>query len=101
MGWSVKDRAAGKPQAAAQKIKAEVIGHYGDRCTCCNESNLTFLVIDHINGGGHKEHSKVGHGTTFYRWLRKHNYPDGYQILCHNCNFAKRLGPCPHTLSPN
>jgi len=79
-----------------QKIKAEVIGHYGCACACCGENRLVFLVIDHVNGGGEKQRSKVGWGTQFYRWLRKNNYPDGYQVLCHNCNFAKRMGVCPH-----
>ena len=97
MAWSEKDKLAGKPQQAAQKVKAEVINHYGGKCNCCSEDRLVFLVIDHVNGGGHKEHQVVGHGTVFYRWLRKNNYPtDNYQVLCHNCNFAKRLGKCPH-----
>lgn len=80
-----------------QKIKKQVIEHYGGFCICCKESNLVFLAIDHLNGGGSKERAKVGHGTQFYRWLIKNNYPEGYQVLCHNCNFAKRMGPCPHT----
>jgi len=29
-------------------------------------------------------------------WLRKYNYPKGFQVLCHNCNMAKRFGVCPH-----
>jgi hypothetical protein len=81
-----------------QKIKAEVIQHYGSVCACCSENRLIFLVIDHINGGGNKEHNKVGHGTSFYRWLKKQEYPSGYQVLCHNCNFAKHMGVCPHVI---
>lgn len=81
-----------------QKIKKQVMGHYGNSCKCCGESNLVFLVIDHINGGGNKEHDIVGHGTQFYRWLIKNNYPSGYQVLYHNCNFSKRMGECPHVI---
>jgi hypothetical protein len=24
-------------------------------------------------------------------WIIENNYPDGFQILCHNCNVAKGL----------
>jgi hypothetical protein len=35
--------------------------------------------------------------VALYRWLVKNNFPKEFQILCHNCNFAKfRLGTCPH-----
>ena len=84
-----------------QEAKAHCILHYGGKCTCCGEDRLVFLAIDHINGGGSKEHQKVGHGTAFYRWLRKNEYPQGYQVLCHNCNFAKWMGICPHKLGNN
>lgn len=30
-------------------------------------------------------------------WLRRNNYPNGFQVLCHNCNMAKGFyGKCPH-----
>lgn len=45
-----------------------------------------------MNGDG-KAHRKltsnVG-GPSLYRWLREHNYPDGFQLLCKQCNFAKQ-----------
>lgn len=78
--------------------KQDVIEHYGGVCKCCGESNQAFLTIDHINGGGTK-HRKDGSivGNSFYRWLRNQGYPDGYQVLCFNCNCAKGLyGRCPH-----
>jgi hypothetical protein len=81
-----------------QRIKANVMSHYGGRCVCCGETELVFLTIDHISGGGTKQRKETGPGTAFYRWLQKNDYPIGYQVLCHNCNFAKTMGPCPHTL---
>lgn len=83
-------------------------------CACpgCGEDRLPFLSLDHINGGGNMErkaltlkqsngkhnHSSPGGGALF-RWLKKMNYPPGYQVLCHNCNTAKGNNPhCPvHT----
>jgi hypothetical protein len=35
----------------------------------------------------------------FYRWLITNNFPDDFQILCHNCNYAKSHGGCPHKRS--
>lgn len=81
-----------------QELKARVINHYGGACACCRESNLIFLAIDHIDGGGNKHKRKIGGlGHTLYSWLEDHNYPSGFQVLCHNCNYAKHhYGVCPH-----
>lgn len=64
---------------------------------------IEFLTIDHVNGKGN-EHRKllfkhnVG-GVHMYRWLKRNNYPEGYTILCMNCNWAQRYGNiCPHQL---
>lgn len=66
-------------------------------CSCCGEKELLFLAIDHIDGGGHQQRQQTG-GGGFYTWLRKNNYPAGFRVLCHNCNFGRQLngGRCPH-----
>ena len=34
-------------------------------------------------------------------WLKRNDYPPGFQVLCHNCNWAKHaLGRCPHQPAP-
>jgi len=88
----------------SRKLKLEVLTHYGGnppKCTCCGETEIIFLTIDHIDGGGREHRKKVGDGSTFYRWLIKNNYPVGYQILCYNCNCgkAKNGGICPHQIN--
>lgn len=73
-----------------------VFKHYGEKCECCGESNIKFLTIDHINGGGRKHRKEIkGH---LYSWLVKNNFPNGFQVLCYNCNCGKRInnGICPH-----
>lgn len=81
----------------ARRIKERVILHYGDACACCHESNIAFLCLDHVNGGGNKHRAEVGGGSSFYGWIVRNGFPDGFQILCHNCNFAKgAYGECPH-----
>ena len=79
-------------------LKLKAIKQYGGKCLCCGETELAFMTIDHINGGGNK-HRKTMRAMSFYRWLEKNNYPTGYQTLCWNCNAAKGLfGTCPHQL---
>ena len=68
-------------------------------CACCNEKVQQFLTIDHIDGGGNKHRKLIGiaGGHNFYYWLKRNNYPEGYQVLCMNCNHAKGIfGICPH-----
>lgn len=60
---------------------------------------MDFLAIDHVEGNGAAHRRELGGtGTVFYAWLVKNNFPKEFQILCHNCNFAKfrNGGVCPH-----
>jgi len=66
-------------------------------CACCNEKIIEFLEIDHIGGIKNPRYPRKLRGGALYRRLRKYGYPTGFQVLCHNCNFA--IGPdrtCPH-----
>jgi hypothetical protein len=68
-------------------------------CACCHISEQTFLVIDHVDGGGNAHRRTIYGKTTssIYTWLRLNDYPLGFQVLCHNCNYAKSVwGDCPH-----
>jgi hypothetical protein len=70
----------------------------GAVCACCGESNVKFLTIDHINGGGTAERKKIKGVCSIYRWLKRQGYPFGYQVLCYNCNCGRAYngGICPH-----
>ena len=60
-----------------------------------------FLAIDHINGGGNK-HRKELKNDKLPGWLAKNNFPEGFRILCHNCNMALGFyGFCPHQKEAN
>jgi hypothetical protein len=82
------------------KVREEVVRHYGGKCQCCGESEIVFLAIDHIEGGGHNHRKELGFsGMRFYFWVRKNGYPKNLRILCHNCNQATSWGrKCPHEL---
>ena len=93
-----------------ETVKSKVFSAYSKRiskseipcCNCCGlNDNLDFLAIDHIEGRKNlSEEEKNLKGQPLYGWLVKHHYPKGYQVLCHNCNFAKGIkknnNKCPH-----
>jgi hypothetical protein len=85
--------------------KYKVFAHYsGGIPKCANPYHLhneevvllKLLVLDHINGDGYKERKDEngkpnGHGgQALYRKLIKLGFPEGYQVLCHNCNEWKK-----------
>ena len=85
-----------------QENKEIVLAHYGHKCACngCGETRKEFLAVDHINGNG-AEHRKEVYGKYLgmWDWLIKHNFPDGFRILCHNCNCSRGFhGYCPHQI---
>lgn len=78
-----------------QSLKREVLTQYGGGalvCVRCGEDRLACLSIDHIIPIGEKRRRGSGlkSGSKFYVWLKKNNYPEGYQTLCMNCQFIKR-----------
>jgi hypothetical protein len=86
------------------KARLECLTHYGGEppsCACCGEIEMAFLCLDHINGNGNEERRKAKHGRgagpLLYASLRKQGWPEGYRVLCWNCNAAHGLyGACPH-----
>lgn len=58
-----------------------------------------FLTFEHIGGGGGAHRRETG-GGGFISWLRKNNYPPGFEVLCMNCNHGRRVnaGTCPHVM---
>lgn len=75
-----------------------VLAAYGNACKCCGETTPEFLQIDHVNNDGAEHRREVGTGNAVYWWLIKNNYPEGFQVLCANCNYAKEFyGGCPHS----
>lgn len=91
---------------ARKKVRSELIAAYGGKCACprCPEGRIEFLTVDHVNGSGTKHRKSLGlqPGYEFYCWLRRHGFPGKeYQLLCFNCNCAKRdYAQCPHVKSP-
>lgn len=89
----------GKVRQYRLQIRLECLEHYSQgkpHCACCGEAHIEFLGIDHISGGGSQARKERGHGNI-YQWLKGRGYPDGYRVLCHNCNMSIGFyGYCPH-----
>lgn len=77
-----------------EKLRLEILTHYGGsppRCACCGTDDVRVLAVDHINNDGAKHRKITGAGTGFYLWLKRNGFPKGFQVLCMNCNWIKRL----------
>jgi hypothetical protein len=54
-------------------------------------------IVSIANGAQHRK--EIGGRTRDLRlWLKRHNFPPGFRILCFNCNSGRHLngGICPH-----
>src|SRR5262245_18412321 len=96
-----------KQQERCRGLQIRVYLHYGSgicECSCCHESRIEFLTIDHVGGGGadHQREFKAASGYTqrgwrICEWLIKQGFPEGFRVLCANCNHARGYyGYCPH-----
>jgi hypothetical protein len=78
------------------KIKERIMRHYSGGsafCGYCGYDDMRALTIDHIDGTGseHRRQIKTKGGGDFFLWLKRNNFPDGFQVLCMCCNFIKRI----------
>lgn len=76
------------------KAKFIVVAHYsmGEMCCRhCRQSDIRCLQLDHCEGGGNLHRRSLPNPTGIYSWLIRNDFPEGYQILCANCNFIKKI----------
>lgn len=99
-------RTNAKNKERREAVRADVYAAYGGfRCACCGETEEAFLSIDHINNDGaeHRRNNRLQTGEQMHRWLKRNGYPEGFQVLCMNCQWGKRNnnGVCPHQVRCN
>ena len=77
-------------------LKNKILLHYCQgtpKCMCpqCPITAPELLTVDHIKGGGRKhiKSLRTAGGTGLYQWIKKNNFPPGFQILCGACNMSK------------
>lgn len=85
---------------SSDRLKFTVLLVYSDcekpKCRLCGIDDIDILTIDHIDDNGAELRRASGKGIhfcgrSFYSWLRKKNYPEGYQTLCANCQLKKEI----------
>lgn len=85
-----------------QNMKFSVMAIYSEgqpKCTCCGESRIEFLCMDHIHGDGNKHRKETPEANRLAYWLKRNGFPEGFRVLCHNCNHSLgNFGYCPHEL---
>lgn len=72
----------GESKKRLEALRLEVFTHYGGKCCDCGTIDFSVLVIKPLRRNGLN-------GTMY--WLRAHNYPDGYQLICANCIQRKKV----------
>jgi hypothetical protein len=97
-----RERCKAKTLNRRRLCKEKCMSHYSEgipTCKCCGETNIAFLTIDHVNNDGaeHRRRDPNARGGSLYYLLVRSNFPEGFQVLCMNCNCAKEwYGVCPH-----
>lgn len=96
--WVEKERKRGRDYWKNLRHLA-LMAYGGYKCACCGETESKFLTLDHAMNDGSEHRKMIGNrGAGIFSWLKKHNYPAGFQVLCFNCNCGRALnkGVCPH-----
>jgi hypothetical protein len=84
-----KEKEPFRKRARRIALKIRAFQAYGGCCQECGIDKLEFLTIDHINNDGAEHRREIG--PDIYPWLENNNFPEGFQILCFNCNYMKHF----------
>lgn len=61
------------------------------KCKLCNNEDTDVLTIDHINNDGAEHRKTLVRNSDIINWLWQNNFPDGFRVLCRNCNWKEHL----------
>ncbi len=87
--------------SSRSRLREEVFSAYGGKCSCCDETNILKLTLDHILGGGCEHRRSLGLGGGLIRWAKRSGFPSILRCLCANCNLSSYFGGgiCAHKRS--
>lgn len=71
--------------------KALVYDLLGSKCAQCGFDDIRALQVDHVNGNGGEERKIYKGGQTVLYRMILDAWGEGYQLLCANCNWIKRV----------
>jgi len=67
------------------RLRKRVLEKFGGKCIRCGIDDWRVLQLNHLNGGGTKEH-KAKSRDRFYREILTGKRDEDFNILCANCN---------------
>jgi hypothetical protein len=93
-GYTIKGRekiySREKARIYQNDLRQKVLAALGGVCVKCGFEDERVLQVDHIAGNGADERREVGRGSrAIYKKVLKDS--SGYQLLCANCNWIKRI----------
>lgn len=83
----VKERRNRHAKLHRKKLKLMLFQFFGGKCSHCGCDDFRALEINHVNGGGSKEHRLLSGGYVFYAdILSGKRKNDDLELLCAVCN---------------
>ena len=73
----------------ANRLRLDVLEILGGKCRGCGTTDHRVLQVDHIGGNGNLERKRT-YREAILQKIRQGEI-GGYQLLCANCNWIKRL----------
>jgi glucan-binding YG repeat protein len=73
--------------------RIDALKHYSGgtmSCARCGFDDIRAISLDHVNGDGAAHRRQFKDSWAVFRWIKKNGYPEGFQVLCMNCQFIKR-----------
>lgn len=99
--WKDPSRMRQRVRDYRQRIKIEVFSHYSGSPPRCADpfgmhdepfTDVRCLTLDHVDGSGARHREELQNlNKGLYTWILEHNFPEGFQVLCYNCQFVKKI----------
>ena len=84
-----KHKKAAMRKESNARNRAKMFELLGNKCVCCGERDPTYFQIDHIeNDQDYRKDHNNGGSIKLRQYIQE---PARYQLLCANCNYAKRM----------
>lgn len=83
------------------RLREEVLTHYGGKCVYCGNTNLDVLMLAYWpespqDSPTDPHIANSGGSAKRYRMIRQAGFPKGYEVRCHNCDSTRRR----HEIAP-
>ena len=84
-----KHKKAAMRRENTAKNRAKMFELMGNKCACCGETDPIFFQVDHVHNDA--DYTGTGNRAGSIQLRQYVEEPERYQLLCANCNHAKRM----------